>query len=134
MAENRIQLDIVTPDKVAFSGQVEEVNLSGALGDFGVLPGHTPFLSQLRIGPMHFRQEGRVQWFALNRGIAEVTPQKVTVLVQTAESKEEIDVNRAEAARKRAEERLRERREGIDTARAEAALQRALARLKVVKM
>lgn len=134
MAESRIQLDIITPDRVAFSGQVEEINLPGALGEFGVLPGHTPFLSQLRIGPMHFRQQGRVQWFALNRGIAEVTPQKVTVLVQTAESKEEIDISRAEAARRRAEERLRSRREEIDAARAEAALQRALARLKVAKM
>jgi F-type H+-transporting ATPase subunit epsilon len=131
MAEYRIQLDIVTPDKLAFTGEVEEVNLPGALGEFGVLPGHTPFLSELKIGPMHFRREGQIEWYALNRGIAEVTPRKVTVLVKTAEAKAEIDAKRAEAARMRAEQRLKERQEGIDVARAQAALQRALARLKV---
>ncbi|MGQ9655046.1 MAG: F0F1 ATP synthase subunit epsilon [Thermodesulfobacteriota bacterium] len=131
MAEHRIQLDIVTPDKLAFSGEVDEVNLPGSLGEFGVLPGHTPFLSELKIGPMHFRREGQVEWYALNRGIAEVTPQKVTVLVKTAEAKAEIDARRAEAARARAEQRLKEKQEGIDVARAQAALQRAIARLKV---
>lgn len=131
MAEHRIQLDIVTPDKLAFSGEVDEVNLPGSLGEFGVLPGHTPFLSELKIGPMHFRREGQVEWYALNRGIAEVTSQKVTALVKTAEAKAEIDAKRAEAARARAEQRLKERQEGIDVARAQAALQRAIARLKV---
>lgn len=134
MAESRIQLDIVTPEKLAFSGQVDEVNLPGVLGEFGVLPGHTPFLSELKIGLMHLKREGRVEWFALNRGVAEVTPSKVTVLVRTAESKEEIDVARAEAAKARAEQRLRERQEGVDLARAEAALQRALVRLKVARI
>lgn len=134
MAESRIQLDVVTPEKLAFSGQVDEVNLPGVLGEFGVLPGHTPFLSELKIGLMHFKREGRVEWFALNRGVAEVTPSKVTVLVRTAESKEEIDVARAEAAKARAEQRLREKQEGVDLARAEAALQRALARLKVARI
>jgi F-type H+-transporting ATPase subunit epsilon len=133
MADSRIQLDIVTPEKVAFSGLVEEVNLPGVLGEFGVLPGHTFFLSELKIGPMHFKREGRVEWYALNKGIAEVTPTKVTVLVRTAESKEEIDVARAEASKARAEQRLRERPEGLDVARAEASLQRALARLKVAR-
>jgi F-type H+-transporting ATPase subunit epsilon len=133
MPEYRIQLDIVTPDKLVFTGEVDEVNLPGVLGEFGVLPGHTPFLSELKIGPMHFRREGKVEWFALSRGIAEVTPRKVTVLVTTAEDKTEIDVARADAARQRAELRLREREEGIDTARAHASLQRALARLKVAR-
>lgn len=133
MAESRIQLDIVTPEKLAYSGEVDEVNLPGALGEFGVLPGHTFFLSELKIGPMHFRREGRVEWFALNRGVAEVTPEKVTVLVTTAEHREEIDVARAEAARARAEERIQARQEGVDILRVEAALQRALARLKVAK-
>lgn len=134
MAESRIQLDIVTPEKLAFSGKVEEVNLPGVLGEFGVLPGHTPFLSELRIGPMHFKSEGKLEWFALNRGIAEVTPAKVTVLVRTAESSREIDVARAEASKARAEQRLKERQEGLDVTRAEASLQRALARLRVAKV
>jgi len=133
MAEHRIQLDIVTPEKLAFSGEVEEVNLPGALGEFGVLPGHTPFLSELKIGSMHFRQQGRVEWYALNRGIAEVTPSKVTVLVRTAESKAEINATRAEASRARAEQRMRERQEGIDVTRAQASLQRALARIKAAR-
>ncbi len=131
MAEYRIQLDIVTPAGVAFSGEVDEVNLPGALGEFGVLPGHTPFLSELKIGQMHFRQDKEVSWYALNKGIAEVTPRKVAVLVKTAEDKDKIDVTRAQAARDRAEQRLRERKEGIDVARAQSALQRALTRLKV---
>jgi F-type H+-transporting ATPase subunit epsilon len=134
MAEYRIQLDIVTPDKLAFSGEVDEVNLSGALGEFGVLPGHTPLLSELKIGTMHFRREGRMEWLAMSQGIAEVTPKRVTVLVQTAEQKAEIDVVRAEAARARAEERIRSREAGMDVFRAEAALQKALARLKVAKI
>jgi F-type H+-transporting ATPase subunit epsilon len=133
MAGNRIQLDIVTPDKLAFSDKVEEINLPGALGEFGVLPGHTFFLSELKIGTTHFRRERRVEWFALNRGIAEVTPEKVTVLVKSAESREEIDVTRAEAARARAEQRLKEKREEVDTIRAEAALERSLIRLKAAK-
>ena len=134
MAEKAIQLDIVTPDKLAYSSEVDEVVLSGVLGEFGVLPGHTPFLSELKVGPMHLRKEGRVEWFALNSGIAEVTPHKVTVLVKTAESQEEIDLKRAEEALKRAEERLEAKREDIDMLRAEAALQRAVARIKVTKI
>jgi F-type H+-transporting ATPase subunit epsilon len=134
MAESRIQLEIVTPERVVFGGEVEEVVLPGRLGEFGVLPGHTFFLSELRIGAAHFRRDGQVHWYALNQGIAEVTPQKVIVLVKTAESKDEIDVARAEAARQRAEKRLRERPEGLDVLRAEAALQRALARLKVARV
>jgi F-type H+-transporting ATPase subunit epsilon len=133
MADNRIQLDIVTPDKLAFSGEVDEVNLPGVLGEFGVLPSHTPFLSEIKVGALHFRREGRVEWFALNRGIAEVTPRKVTVLVTTAEGQGDIDVARAEASKQRAEQRLRERQEGIDGARAQASLQRALARLKAAR-
>jgi F-type H+-transporting ATPase subunit epsilon len=133
MADRRIQLDIVTPERLSFSGEVDSVNLPGALGEFGVLPGHTPFLSALKIGAMHLRTQGRMVAFALNQGIAEVTPEKVTVLVKTAERAEEIDVERAEAARARAEQRLREQREEIDTTRAEAALQRSLARLRAVR-
>lgn len=133
MAEQKIQLDIVTPEKLAFTGNVDEVTLPGALGEFGVLPGHTFFLSELKPGPMHFSRGEEADYFALNRGIAEVTPTKVTVLVQTAEHQSEIDVERAEAARTRAEQRLQEEKAEIDMTRAEAALQRAIARLKVAK-
>lgn len=134
MAEQRIQLDIVTPEKIAFTGDVDEITLPGALGEFGVLPGHTFFLSELKVGPMHFSREGQIEYFALNRGIAEVTPAKVTVLVRTAENKAEIDVERARAAQARAEQRLRDRERDIDMARAEAALRRSLARLKVARL
>jgi F-type H+-transporting ATPase subunit epsilon len=133
MADRRIQLDIVTPERLSFSGEVDSVNLPGALGEFGVLPGHTPFLSELKIGVMHLRRQGRTEAFAVTQGIAEVTPVKVTVLVKTAERGEEIDVARAEASRARAEQRLRERREGIDTVRAETALQRSLSRLRAAR-
>jgi F-type H+-transporting ATPase subunit epsilon len=134
MPVQRIQLDVVTPEKLAFTGEVDEVTLPGALGEFGVLPGHAFFLSELKPGAMHFRKAGEDDYFAINRGIAEVTPAKVTVLVQTAEHKGEIDVERAEAARTRAEKRLQERKENMDMARAETALQRATARLKVARL
>jgi F-type H+-transporting ATPase subunit epsilon len=127
-------LEIVTPRRLAISEPVDEATFPGIEGEFGVLPGHTPFLTQLKIGVLHFRKGNYVEYLAVNRGFVEVTPRKVTVLTETAELKSEIDVARAEEARKRAEERLKSKAEDIDFARAKAALDRATTRLKVARL
>jgi len=100
-------LEIVTPYGLAVSSKVEEAYIPGSQGDFGVLPGHAPFLTSLRIGELHYRQDNAVHYVSINRGFAEVTPTKTTILTDTAELATEIDVERAQAARSRAEEKLK---------------------------
>lgn len=100
-------LEIVTPYGLVVSSKVEEAVIPGSQGDFGVLPGHVPFLTSLRIGELHYRRAKEVHHLALNRGFAEVTPAKTTILADTAESAEEIDLERARAAQARAEEQLK---------------------------
>ena len=129
MAE-KLKLEIVTPDKVVLSEEVEYVGLPGVVGQFGVLKNHVPFLSALSIGTLYYRKEdGKNRYVFVSGGFAEVTPDSVTVLAESAERAEDIDVARARKAKERAERRLREQRENIDIARAQAALQRALHRL-----
>ncbi len=132
MAETFL-LEIATPERLAFSDQVEEATFPGIDGEFGVLPGHTPFLTQLKIGALHFRMEAQIEYFSVNRGFVEVTPKKVTVLTETGELRSEIDLDRAEASRKRAEERLTSKTEEIDFARAQSALDLAITRLKIAR-
>jgi len=105
--EKGFLLEIVTPYGLIISSKVEEAVLPGSQGDFGVLPGHIPFLTSLRVGELHYRRAGKVHFLAINRGFAEVTPMKTTVLADTAEAAEEIDSGRAQLARERAEERLK---------------------------
>jgi F-type H+-transporting ATPase subunit epsilon len=100
-------LEIVTPYGLVVNLKVEEAYIPGSQGDFGVLPGHAPFLSSLRIGELHYRREKEVQFLAINRGFAEVTPMKTTILADAAEPAAEIDIERAKRAKTRAEERLR---------------------------
>ena len=100
-------LEIVTPYGLVVSSKVEEVYIPGSQGDFGVLPGHAPLLTSLRIGELHYKQDKEVHFLAVNRGFAEVTPGRTTILVDTAEPAEGIDVERARAAKARAEERLK---------------------------
>ncbi len=100
-------LEVVTPYGLVVNSKVEEAYIPGSQGDFGVLPGHAPFLSSLRIGELHYRTEKEVQFLAINRGFAEVTPAKTTILADTAEAAGEIDIERARAAKARAEERLK---------------------------
>ena len=126
-------LEIVTPERVVYSGQVDSVQAPGSRGSFGVLAGHMPLLTSLQVGALRFAEEGGdgVQ-MAVSGGFAEVGRERVTVLAETAESAEEIDVQRAESSRQRAEERLVKRDDGeVDAARARAALMRALNRLKI---
>jgi F-type H+-transporting ATPase subunit epsilon len=125
------QLDIVTPEKTIYSGDVEQVQAPGVDGGFGVLSRHQPLLSALAIGQVAFTQaDGVVHKLAIGGGFANVSRDGMTVLAETAEMAEEIDIERARAARDRARNRLSGRGD-IDFDRAQAALSRAIWRLRV---
>jgi F-type H+-transporting ATPase subunit epsilon len=126
-----IELQIVTPDRGIVREQVDEVEIPGAEGYFGVLPGHTPMLAELAVGELWYRQGQEKTYLAIAYGFAEVQPTRVTVLAQIAEKAEEIDPARAEEAKKRAEERLSAAARDVDYDRARGALQKSLARLQV---
>jgi F-type H+-transporting ATPase subunit epsilon len=129
----KIQLEIVTPDRALAREEVDEVQLPGAEGYFGVLPGHTPLLASLGVGELWYRIGAEKKYLAIAFGFVEVLPDRVTVLAQIAEHPDDIDVARAEAARKRAEERLSAgvSRPDTDFARARIALMKSLIRLQV---
>jgi F-type H+-transporting ATPase subunit epsilon len=128
-----IELHIVTPDRGIVREQVDEVEIPGAHGYFGVLPGHTPLLAELAVGELWYRQGQEKTYLAIAYGFAEVLPDRVTVLAQIAERAEEIDTARAEESKKRAEERLKQpvQQQDVDYERARVALQKSLARLNV---
>jgi F-type H+-transporting ATPase subunit epsilon len=131
MADN-ILLEVVTPERSVVSEQAQIVMAPGSLGEFGVLNGHTPFLTSLKVGTIKYTDAGggeRVVF--VSGGFAEALPDRVTVLAESAERRKEIDVQRAEAARQRAEERLEKEADDIDYLRAKAALDRALHRLRL---
>ena len=127
------QLEIVTPEKTVYSGEVKSLRAPGTEGGFGVLAGHHPMLAALGIGPVVFLgQEDGPKSVTISGGFAEVQRDRVTVLAETAEFSEEIDVTRAESARDRARDRLaRQRDRQIDAARAQLALARAINRLRI---
>jgi F-type H+-transporting ATPase subunit epsilon len=128
------QLEIVTPQRLLVSDEVTELMAPGAEGYFGVLPGHIPFITTLDVGELTYWKGKDERHLAVTWGYIEVRGDKVIVLAETAERAEEIDAERAQRARQRAERRLRDWGEGderIDFARAQSALQRALTRLQV---
>jgi len=130
----KLLLEVVTPQRLMVSEEVDEVVAPGSEGYFGVLPGHLPFITTLKIGELTYRKGREERHLAVSWGYAEVRPDKVIILADVAERAEEIDTERAEAARRRAEERLSRWSRGdetIDFARAQGALQRALTRLSV---
>jgi F-type H+-transporting ATPase subunit epsilon len=132
MAEKELLLEVVTPDRLVLSTQAEVVVCPGAEGQFGVLPGHIPFLSALEIGEMYYKAGGKTEYLAVSGGFAEVTGEKVTIVAESAELGREIDVERAKRALERAEKRLAAAKtENVDWARAEAAMRRSLMRTKV---
>jgi F-type H+-transporting ATPase subunit epsilon len=133
MAEKTLQLDVVTPEKTIVSEAVDIVMAPGFFGEFGALPNHIPFLAQLQPGEVKYRQDNKLEYLAVSGGYAEVLPNQVTILATHAERAQDVDLERALAAKQRAEERLRERQEGIDFLRAEAALQRAIARIRAAE-
>lgn len=127
-----LQLEIVTPDRQVAREVVSGVSIPGKNGYLGILPGHSPLLSELKVGELSYTREGVARYLAVSWGFAEVLPDRVIILAGTAERAEEIDVERAEQARQRAEERLKKLTDPeIDMERARAALDRALTRLQV---
>jgi F-type H+-transporting ATPase subunit epsilon len=126
-----LTLEVVTPDRALVSQQVDEVQLPGSEGYFGVLPGHTPLLATLQVGELWYRVGQEKHYLAVAFGFAEVLPDRVTVLAQIAERPADIDVPRAEKAKKRAEERLARPQADIDFERARVALMKSLIRLQV---
>src|SRR4030042_647337 len=129
---DELKLEIVTPEKMAFRGVVEEVTIPGTEGQFGVLKGHAALLSSVDIGELSFTQDQKKTYYAVNPGDAEVTASKVTVLVETAERFDLIDRERAKRAREQAEEKLAKlSREDVEFVKARLALLRAITRLNV---
>ncbi|MFQ3574306.1 MAG: F0F1 ATP synthase subunit epsilon [Thermodesulfovibrionales bacterium] len=129
--EHKIRLEVVTPYGVVMSEDVDEITATGSEGEFGVLAGHANLITTLKIGSMQVRSGSKTEYLFVNTGYAEVSPDKVIVLADSAEKVEDIDIERAMEAKKRAEERLRQQ-ENIDFARANAALQRATTRIALI--
>jgi F-type H+-transporting ATPase subunit epsilon len=128
-----IKLDIVTAERVVYCAEVDEVIAPGAGGQLGILPHHAPLMTILQAGELIVKKGKQEEILAISGGFLEVRPDHVIVLADQAERAEEIDAARAEEARKRAEERLKQKGAGIDEARAEAALRRAMVRLSVLE-
>ena len=127
----KLQLQIVSADRSLLNEAVDEVVIPGFDGYFGVLPGHTPMLAVLQVGELWYRQGQEKHYVSLAFGFAEVLPDRVTILAQIAEKADEIDLARAEAAKKRAEERLAQPVVDMDAERARISLLKALTRLQV---
>ena len=126
-----IELKIVSADRSLVNEQVDEVEIPGSDGYFGVLPGHTPLLALLGAGELWYRQGQEKHYLLIAFGFAEVQPEQVTILAEVAERPHEIDVTRAEAARRRAEERLAKPVIDMDAERARISLLKSLIRLQV---
>jgi len=127
----RIQLLIVSADGALVNETVDEVEIPGFDGYFGVLPGHTPLLAVLQVGELWYRQGSEKHYLSIAFGFAEVKPDRVTILAQGAEKADEIDLGRAELAKKRAEERISRPTVDMDAERARIALLKSLIRLQV---
>ncbi len=133
MAET-ILLEIVTPDRLVLSEEVDEVTAPGSEGEFGVLPGHTPFLTTLKVGELTYRKGKEVHHMAIMWGYAEVTPKKVTILAEAAEIAGEIDIERAKAAKEKAEMEMKKlSKEDKDYLIEAARLEKSLIRLQVAE-
>jgi F-type H+-transporting ATPase subunit epsilon len=129
-----LQLDIVTPEKLAYSDEVDAVVLPGSEGELGVLPHHAPLVSTLGAGELRLRKGGAEESFAIVGGFLQVLPDKVVVMAETADLASEIDLEKAQEARRKAEEALEGGFvEGADLAAARAALQTALLRIRVAE-
>ena len=130
-----IKLEVVTPEKYVVSEDTEIVMAPGTLGEFGVLRGHTPFLTSLKTGRLHYRDaSGNEKVVFVSGGFAEALPDRVTVLAESAERRRDIDINRAKAAFERAQKRLgADKSDDMNYERARAALYRAIERIRIVE-
>jgi len=128
---DQLALEIVTPDKLLVKVQADEVQIPGKAGDIGVLPGHAPLITELTIGEIAYKHGGTTEHLSVAWGFAEVLPDKVTILAQTAERAQDIDVKRAQEAKARAEDALKNAGPDFDYEANAAAIQRAEVRIKV---
>jgi F-type H+-transporting ATPase subunit epsilon len=127
-------LEIVTPEKLAYQGEVDSVQLPGSEGELGVLPHHAPLISTLGAGELRLRKGGEDEFFAIVGGFLQVLPDKVVVMAETADMASEIDLEKAQEARRQAEQALESGYvEGADLASARASLQAALLRIRVAE-
>ena len=131
--KNTFLLRIITPERIFYEGQAEMVEFNTTEGEIGVLPGHVPLTVILKPGILNIYEPEGEKCAALHSGFAEILQEQVTILAEVVEWPNEIDPERAAAAKSRAEERLRDRTSETDIARAETALQRAIARIEVIK-
>jgi F-type H+-transporting ATPase subunit epsilon len=131
MATTTIDFTLVTPERALVHEQVDELQIPGAEGYLGILPGHAPLFSELKVGELGYRIGERWFWLSVAWGFVEVLPDQVRVLAETAERAHEIDVDRANRAKQRAEERIAKGGDDIDYKRALIALERALIRIQV---
>jgi F-type H+-transporting ATPase subunit epsilon len=129
-----IKVSVVTPDGPVYEADVEMVSAKAKSGELGILPGHIPLVAPLEISAVRLKKEGKTEYIAVSGGFLEVRPDKVTILAQAAERAEDIDIDRAKAAKERAERRLQSKEDDIDFKRAELALKRAINRLNVANM
>ena len=132
MAET-FQLKIVTPEKMVVRDVAEEMQIPGKNGYLGILPGHAPLITELAVGEISYRNAGVTRYLAVAWGFAEVLPDKVTIMAETAEKSEEINVERARQSKERAEQRLKSTDPETDFGRAQVALDRAESRLDVAQ-
>src|SRR5512141_1798782 len=123
---SHLALEIVTPDHAVVHEQVDEVQIPGSEGYFGVLPGHTPLLTSLQVGQLWYRKGTEKTYLSVAFGLAEVMPDRVIILADIAERAEEIDVDRAQSAKQRAEQRLAQHARDLDLERARVALMKAM--------
>lgn len=126
-------LEVITPERKFFQGDVECLIFKSADGEIGVYPQHAPIVTTVEVGDIKINQGGKWIEAVVTQGFAEITPDKVILLTGTAELPEEIDINRAKAAKQRAEERLQRQLSQVENIRSRAALARAMARLKVTR-
>ena len=134
MAKDCFSLKVITPDRVFYEGSATMIELNTTEGEIGVYPKHIPMTVIIAPGVMNiYEEDGTVKKAALHAGFAEILPEKITILAEIVEWPEEIDEKRAEAARRRAEERIRVKAADIDIVRAEAALHRALTRIDALR-
>lgn len=128
-----MKLQVICPDRIFYEGEVSMVEFNTTEGEVGIYPKHIPLTSILAPGILTITEENGLKNAALHSGFVQILPEKVTVMAEAAEWPHEIDLDRAEAARGRAEERIKNRSDKTDIARAETALQRAIARINVIK-
>lgn len=126
-------LEIVTPDRRFFSGEVETVVLKTIEGEVGILKGHAQMVIAIAIGPMRIKKDGEWLDAVLSEGFMEIKLDKTIILVDSAEWPNEIDINRAKAAKERAEEKIQREKDNLEMIRSRAALARAIARLRITK-